>query len=1254
MTTVTQQTLGALALVSPAMQGQELAIDSSTLDIVFDAPSDVVYVDASFNDQRVSSSSYVVNGTKNRFTISLTDLVPSMIAIQVLVVGRDYNPSDDPATGHTTPTYVFNLIYTPVSTALPTIAPPSGVKSYKGLNTAKVEWVVPVVEGFLGVRVQYSTDSTGINIPYKQFGQLVTTISRTENSQVTLSSTKSVNENITTYTDVETTVLTNYSSVVFPKAVAGGSDVFYVVLSTVVQDPQTNHVYESSYNGPYQCGFVDLRQVGPADFLYLQQKEDIATRLIVSATRNYPDLDLTPRSEIRDLHIDPISLELSNQSVREWFARCSESISAMAQLDDYNGDGFSDDITESPFKNQIARAWNMSSQDVQFLIDKQFDILGESRAGLTRGTATTAVAMVTLYTYAKPTSVVTLQNVIVASTGDGNTVPSLNFYARGTATVSPQSADSIYDPVNGWWAITLPFECGTTGTIGNVGSGTITQNVSGLPTGWFCVNLDPAQYGTDRESNAKFAERIKNRMVVGIDSGRRLGYLETARSTPGVVDAKVVSSGDLMMLRDWFTSPSLDGGGKHIFGTVDVYVRGTNYAQQIERKAFVWDNNSTTYRVPASYASLSIDSLSRYSLKINDTLAWPIRGIVEIVLVRGTGEQIILGTNFTKIDNNDNLLFLEGTEPCYKITGDSVTEQYTQFKLLESDLYNATNISILNALSSEITSGSTKIKGLFRLNSPLTHVPTYQPVSSVYSVVGDDTKTGAISTGSIRLIKSQDPLLEGYSNRATDTIRVDADTTVAKVSDALYFTEPEGTIELVSDMVVNYTRTGAFNKSSLNSVRSEDMLSLYEFGTDYILVPLGRYGKFGIKRTATSRIPFDTLTSRSTNILVGYNQYSLKESCTYVTETLALTGSSQTALSNAGFVKNVWLPESYGNTTIANDADLTTALVPRQNRYIKIVKADGTVMIEGRDYKLTMSGVSNQAYLAKITTGRIIDGESLTVSYFYTEVFTVTTGYPGHVEQAAYTMEQSRHAAADVLVKDMIENGVDVTLAVELNSNTTPEIMDGRIRTAIGMVLSNARDRVTQAEIIRQVKSIPGVSNVIIPLTKFAKSDGAMNIGHVIPSGTDWELVGTDPLLKPVSSNFPVRTYISVDSLLEDSTIPSGGLTDSFVGLLYEGQSFYRASSLKDFIAKVEEFDKTGANEGAFYIIGVDDSYDSVNLFPENYCGRIVIRTPSFIKTPTYASYKVTYEVWREGGQKDITLSPTEYLKAGRITIDYL
>src|SRR5208283_2030595 len=132
------------------------------------------------------------------------------------------------------------------------------------------------------------------------------------------------------------TMTTDYSSVTIPSVYINAQE-FYALFSTVIQDPTTNIVYESVENGPLLCGYVNLQVANPTDFPVLQRKEDIAGRLIAQINKQLPDLDLSPRSEVRDIFIDPFSIECANMSVREWFSRVSTSISAISQVDNVSG-----------------------------------------------------------------------------------------------------------------------------------------------------------------------------------------------------------------------------------------------------------------------------------------------------------------------------------------------------------------------------------------------------------------------------------------------------------------------------------------------------------------------------------------------------------------------------------------------------------------------------------------------------------------------------------------------------------------------------------------------------------------------------------------------------------------------------------------------------------------------------------------------------------------------------------------------------
>ena len=1144
------------------------------------------------------------------------------------------------------------------------IGPPSGISSYKAQVACRVEWLMPTFAGVVGTRVMLSTDPAGVNPPYVQYGDMVpvSAVSRVDTQAIT-SSTSTSYDPLTGIQVVTTTNQTqeftyNYVDIPFnslPQSL-GGAIQFYAMLSTVVQDPTSYAVFESQQNGPVTCGFVNLSLVSPTDFLALQRKEDIAGRLITQMMMLYPNLDLTPRSEVRDLLVDPVSIELASMSVREWFARVGASISAISQVDDSNGDGVSDDFNGSPIKQQISRAFGLSANDTQTLINRQFDILGEE-AGLPRSGAIASVVTLTFYTYVKPTSTVSFSTGILCSTVPDSTTPSLTFLTTGSAVVDINS--SSYDPVNGWWGVSVPASCQSTGSNTNAGAGTIRTVSSGAPAGWNVTNLAAAQFGLDDEINSHYASRIAIRQITGVDSGTRGGYLTTALATPGVVAAQVVAAGDVEMLRDW--DPIRQ---KHVFGCVDVYAQGTSTSEEDESVVYNYGTAGTPGVYSVSFSGLPLTLVSTAGTAIVfhidnmafQQLEWPLCQAVELQ-ASSLGGTFYLGVVKAQFDNTGGSVLVNPAEMAYQVAGSGTTQAFTPFQISGSD---ATNLAAVT-----YAGGSVKYTLSARLRSPLSRVPAEQPVMSVNSVVGQTGYTGAVPGSLITLVHHSDFLLYGGSNEAGDEVQTSS-TGATPITKTITASIPGGVPAptfIDSGMSVAVDNSG--NIGNILSVRSVDLSTLYRFslpgqGGDYAIAASGPYGSYSLLPQVGG-----TLVN-GTSYVVAYNKFVLSENLDFVSdEAQTLNGSTANTLDNQGFVRNTWLPFTYGTafvnpvgnvvdgTTLVSDTDLISAAVPYDSRYVKVT-FDGNVMLENIDFILDVNPVSGAATIQRNTatngTSRIADGGLVLVSYFYNEAFTVATKFPSFVPLLANKIATYKHAAADVVVKAMVANPVDVTMTVILRPGITADVLDPQIRTAIDQVLDSAETTLYQSELVGKVQAITGVQSVELPLVKCAKSDGSYDIGVVIPTGTPWTPLRQDPVF--ASLPVPGNSFITTLPVLPDSTVPSGGPVDAFVGLLYQGQEYARTFSVQDFLNNATT-PAALSESGSFYIIGSGDKIGGVPL-NASYAQKIIITIPGVIASPSLKSYFVTYQVWGETTASDIILSSTEYITPGRITINYI
>lgn len=498
------------------------------------------------------------------------------------------------------------------------------------------------------------------------------------------------------------------------------TDPLYYVVTGVYYDPATNTESETPYS----------QEVLGAPLTIDTTVRDLPSRTQTQIVIDYMNavlrvnnaISLIPGSVTRDVDIDPFASEAERIWFLLDFVHRSQSFLTLLAIDNVSGNGVSDPVASSAYKQALKAALGLLSDSaVQALIDQQFDKLA-ANVNKTRLGGRQAVGTLTLYTAVRPTRDIPVPAGSYAiSSADASTgVTSQRYRIGGSFVMLASNADSYYNFETRRYELSVDIVAETAGSAGNVPANTIRSlvGVSGLQA----TNESAIVFGSDRESNAELAARAMLGFA-SVDTGTESGYAATVASKVGVIRNKIVKSGDTLMMRDYD-----DVRHKHIGGKVDVWVQGVQERQVQDRFAFTYE---VAFNVQCQV--LDAQALIFRVLDSRVTLSTP---IVEVL--NGSVRNVTVGLDY----NLTNMKLLD----------------YQTFQL-STDVPQPT------------TTADDRVIADYRFQAQNKLYMTLQPVRRVVSVVGE--VSGALTPDvHYKLYKTDDPLLEGESTLAKNYVAI--------------------------------------------------------------------------------------------------------------------------------------------------------------------------------------------------------------------------------------------------------------------------------------------------------------------------------------------------------------------------------------------------------------------------------------------------------------------------------------------------
>lgn len=506
-------------------------------------------------------------------------------------------------------------------------------------------------------------------------------------------------------------------------AVSADEPLYYVV-TAVYFDQSTGSLRESRFSQELVAAPLPLDTTIRG--IRIREQSVVARDYIKDVNEIEPELSLIPGSTVREIHIEPFANEAEKAYFLMDFVHRSKSFAALLQIDDPNLTGTSIPVSSSYYKQNLKTALSLSSDvAVQNLIDSAFDSLA-ANFNVPRQGRRPAVVNQTFFTTTRPTRdlVVTQDAVVQSSTNPA----APRFRANGSITMVAANAQAYFNPDKRRYEVSIQMIADVPGAFGNLPAGALDTVVSGAD-GLQTENVGASDFGHDRQSNLELSVTAM-RVLSSLDSGTEGGYIATANSVPGLLECRVVKSGDPDMMRDY--DPVR---GKHVGGKVDIWCKGTVERTVVNTFAF-------QFSIARNVRFDVIDPLT-FTFRARDSRLTPDNPISEVLFNPSQG----LG-----LRNHSNV-------------------PTTPYDLIGVEIVDYRTIRLSSAVPQPPTSLDDFVEGDYRFRSNNRFVATFQPVRRVSSVVGDIS--GPIDPGDgFTLFKTQDPLLEGESTIAQDYVEI--------------------------------------------------------------------------------------------------------------------------------------------------------------------------------------------------------------------------------------------------------------------------------------------------------------------------------------------------------------------------------------------------------------------------------------------------------------------------------------------------
>jgi hypothetical protein len=311
---------------------------------------------------------------------------------------------------------------------------------------------------------------------------------------------------------------------------------------------------------------------------------------------------------------------------------------------------------------------------------------------------------------------------------------------------------------------------------------------------------------------------------------------------------------------------------------------------------------------------------------------------------------------------------------------------------------------------------------------------------------------------------------------------------------------------------------------------------------------------------------------------------------------------------------------------------------------------------ETPDYEVIQGTPTTPAALMRTSTSTIPNGATVSVDYSHDENFTVVYVINELLQQLQETVNEMRHATADVLVKQAVQNFVNLETTVSLTSGATVANVDPNIRTAVSLVLDTKviGQGVAQSNVDSAINDTTGVAFNVLPMALMAYADGSLKLRESLSS--DYVAL--------TSLDIGGNNVFILTQEFENPTVDTGGLATQHHGVFQDDQIMGAATSLAQVGNAADQAWIIGSEGAVIQGYSDDATLAAQGFLPDQIPAQRLLLTANHAvvsisgaglppDNPGNHTYTVSYVVYGETGSQDINAADVEYIDLGTFSITY-